>query len=169
MKTCFLHELNDSESKKKFFEKIFLNDPKSRKSPIFNIFWTAPTNLLIFSGMIALDSAFQHIIPVCPGKLKKFYKKIKNCQKIHVFVIIEWSRFFLGNPAVLRHSGRCFLTSCQKSWKSLGGKYHNFFARGARILVICSTEVENSVLYTPRDNSSHNSRTGLGFDLWFSR
>ena len=30
--------------KKKFFEKIFLNDPKSRKSPIFNIFWTALTN-----------------------------------------------------------------------------------------------------------------------------
>ena len=65
VKTCFLHELNDSESKKIFFEKIFLtpitsknmifrpknrekmakseifvekfflNDPKSRKSPIY--------------------------------------------------------------------------------------------------------------------------------------
>ena len=58
---------------------------------------------------------------------------------------------------------------CQKSWNSLRGKYHNFFARGARIWVICSTEVENSVLYTPRDNSGHNSRTGHDFDLRFSR
>ena len=91
------------------------------------------------------------------------------CQKSHIFVLIGWSGFFLGNPAVLRHSGRCFLTSCQKSWNSLRGKYHNFFARGARIWVICSTEVENSVLYTPRDNSGHNSRTGHDFDLRFSR
>ena len=86
--------------KKNFFEKKFLNDPKSQKSPIYKIFWTALTNVLIFSGMIALDSAFQHIIPVCPGKIKKFYKKFKNCQKIHVLVIIEWSGFFPENPAL---------------------------------------------------------------------
>ena len=67
--------------KKNFFEKKILNDPKSRKSAINKIFWTASQNLLIFSGMIALDSAFQHIIPVCPGKIKKFYKKLKNAKK----------------------------------------------------------------------------------------
>ena len=101
--------------KKKFFRKFFLDHSKSRKSPIFNIFWTAPQNLLIFSGMMALDSYFQHIIPVCPGKIKKFYKKFKNCQKIHVSVIIEWSGFFPGNPAL---SGKLYyfsLTFCQKS------------------------------------------------------
>ena len=105
--------------KKIFFEKKFLNDPKSQKSPIYKIFWTALTNVLIFSGMIALDSAFQHIIPVCPGKIKKFYKKFKNCQKIHIFVIIEWSRFFWENPALLGNSPYQCLTPCKKSKKSL--------------------------------------------------
>ena len=112
--------------KKNFFEKNFLNDPKSRKSPIFNIFWTALRNLLIFSGMIALDSAFQHIIPVCPGKLKKFYKKFKNCQKIHVSVIIEWTGVFPENPALSGTPTHFSLSLCQKSKKSLGWKYHNF-------------------------------------------
>ena len=112
--------------KKNFFEKKFLNDPKSQKSPIYKIFWTAPTNSLIFSGMIALISAFQHIIPVCPGKIKKFYKKLKNCQKIHVFVIIEWSGFFPGNPALSVFLVYYCLTSCQKSWNSNDGKYDNF-------------------------------------------
>ena len=105
--------------KKIFFEKKFLNDPKSQKSPIYKIFWTALTNLLIFSGMIALDSAFQHIIPVCPGKIKKFYKKFKNCQKIHVLVIIEWSGFFLDNPALSVSSPYSASTSCKKAKKSL--------------------------------------------------
>ena len=45
---------------------------------IYKIFKTRPQNLLIFSGMIALTYIFQHIIPVCPGKIKKFYKKFKN-------------------------------------------------------------------------------------------
>ena len=113
--------------KKIFFEKKFLNDPKSQKSPIYKIFWTALTNVLIFSGMIALDSAFQHIIPVCPGKIKKFYKKLKNCQKIHVFVIIEWSRFFPGNPALSVFSLYGFWTSCKVSLNSYDGKYLNFW------------------------------------------
>ena len=104
--------------KKFFFEKNFLNDPKSQKSPIYKIFWTALTNLLIFSGMIALDSAFQHIIPVCPGKIKKFYKKFKNCQKIHVSVIIEWSGFFGGNPALSPFIIYHGLTLCQV-WEKL--------------------------------------------------
>ena len=111
--------MNDSESKNFFFEKNFLNDPKSQKSPIYKIFWTALTNVLIFSGMIALDNAFQHIIPVCPGKIKKFYKKFKNCQKIHVLVIIEWSGIFLENPALSLFIIYHCVTPCQKSLKSL--------------------------------------------------
>ena len=122
--------------KKIFFEKKFLNDPKSQKSPIYKIFWTALTNLLIFSGMIALDSAFQHIIPVCPGKIKKFYKKFKNCRKIHVSVIIEWSGFFPGNPALSLRPTHHPLSSCQKFWKSVSGKYHNFLWTTTDILTL---------------------------------
>ncbi len=44
------------------------------------------------------------------------------CQKSHVFVLIEWSRFFPENPAVLRSSVYRGLTSCQKFWKSVRGK-----------------------------------------------
>ena len=136
--------------KKIFFEKKFLNDPKSQKSPIYKIFWTALTNVLIFSGMIALDSAFQHIIPVCPGKIKKFYKKFKNCQKIHVLVIIEWSGFFLGNRALSLPPTHHPLSSCQFFWKSVGGKYHSFlwltnyyYYYYYHKMTLCSTEVEN--------------------------
>ena len=105
--------------KKIFFEKFFLDHSKSRKSAIFNIFWATITNLLIFSGMIGLTNAFQHIIPVCPEKIKKFYKKFKNCQKIHVLVIIEWSGFFLDNPALSVSSPYSASTSCKKAKKSL--------------------------------------------------
>ena len=45
------------------------------------------------------------------------------CQKLHVFVLIEWSGFFPENPAVLRSSVYRGLTSCQKFWKSVRGKY----------------------------------------------
>ena len=61
------------------------------------------------------------------GKLSvKIESKSKKGHFWHVFVIIEWSRFFLGNPALLRHPTHCPLSSCQKSKKSIAGKYHNF-------------------------------------------
>ena len=101
--------------KKFFFEKIFLNDPKSQKSPIYKIFWTALTNVLIFSGMIALDSAFQHIIPVCQEKIKKFYKKLKNPILDHSKIFFGKTGFFPGNPALLLFIIYDSLNNCQKS------------------------------------------------------
>ena len=61
------------------------------------------------------------------GKLSvKIESKSKKGHFWHVFVIIEWSRFFLGNPALSRHPTHCPLSSCQVSAKSQCGKYHNF-------------------------------------------
>ena len=120
-------------SRKKFFfdffrKKIFFGS-FSKFHKIRHISWTAPQNLLIFSGMIALDSAFQNIIPVFPGKIKILTSGSKSTEKTrfrHVFVIFEWSGFFPGNPAVSGTPTHHPLSSCQIFWKSQGGKYHNF-------------------------------------------
>ena len=98
---------------------VFLDHSKSQKSSIFNIFWTALRNLLIFSGMIALDSAFQHIIPVCLGKIKKFHKKFKNPILDHSKIFFGKTGFFLGNPALSLFIIYHCETPCQKSLKSL--------------------------------------------------
>ena len=110
--------------KKNFFEKsrkkIFFGS-FSKFHKIRHISWTAPQNLLIFSGMIALDSAFQNIIPVFPEKIKILTSGSKSTEKTHfrhVFVNFEWSGFFPGNPAVYRHTVYYPLSSCQKSLKS---------------------------------------------------
>ena len=58
--------------------------------------------------------------------LRNNRSKSKKGHFWHVFVIIEWSRFFLGNPALSRHPTHCPLSSCQVFWKSQCGKYHNF-------------------------------------------
>ena len=49
-----------------------------------------------------------------------FEKKSKNCHFDHIFVLYGWTEIFFKNPAVLLFYGRCWLTSCQKSRKSLG-------------------------------------------------
>ena len=67
--------------------------------------------------------SFQKII--LSGSLSglNFRQNSIMCQKLHVFVLIEWSGFFPENPAVLRSSVYRGLTSCQKFWKSVRGKY----------------------------------------------
>ena len=69
--------------------------------------------------MIALDSAFQHIIPVCPGKIKKFYKKLKNPILDHSKIFFGKTGFFPGNPALSLFIIYDSLNNCQKSWQSL--------------------------------------------------
>ena len=112
-------------SRKKFFfeksrKKIFFGS-FSKFHKIRHISWTAPQNLLIFSGMIALDSAFQNIIPVFPGKIKILTSGSKSTEKTHfrhVFANFEWSGFFPGNPASTFFLVYHCLTSCQKLLKS---------------------------------------------------
>ena len=92
------------------------------------------------------------------GKLSvKIESKSKKGHFWHVFVIIEWSRFFLGNPALSRHPTHCPLSSCQKSKKTIDGKYHNFLwptNQPTNILALCSTEVENCNVLVGRVSTS---------------
>ena len=75
---------------------------------------------------------------------------------MHVFVIIEWSRFFPGNPAVSVFVPYHPLTSCQKSKRS----YARFFRSradgrtdGRTYRSLTSTEVENLGSSEPRLNA----------------
>ena len=76
--------------------------------------------------MIALTNAFQSIIQVCPGKIKKFHKKFKNPILDHSKIFFGKTGFFPGNPALSVFLVYYCLTSCQKSWNSNDGKYDNF-------------------------------------------
>ena len=67
--------------------------------------------------------SFQKIILSGSLSCLNFRQNSIMCQKLHVFVLIEWSGFFPENPAVLRSSVYRGLTSCQKFWKSVRGKY----------------------------------------------
>ena len=67
--------------------------------------------------------SFQKIDLSNPLSCLVFRQNSIMCQNEHVFVIIEWSRFFTENPAVLRTPVYQGLTLCQKFWKSLRGKY----------------------------------------------
>ena len=93
----------------------------------------------------------------------------KNHDFSDVVANIEATRFFLGNPAVLRFLGFDFLSSCQKSKKSLGGKYHNFWSHPALTGIVSSGYMAplkwRIVLYTP----GRKSRTKHDFDLRFSQ
>ena len=64
---------------KKVEKKIFFGS-FSKFHKIRHISWTEPQNLLIFSGMIALDSAFKEIIPSSHLYLPVFYKKLKTAK-----------------------------------------------------------------------------------------
>ena len=50
---------------------------------------------------------------------RKMNNKPKKCQKWHLFVIIEWTRFFSGNPALWVTLYYRYLTCDQKLEKSL--------------------------------------------------
>ena len=67
--------------------------------------------------------SFQKIILSGSLSCLNFRQNSIMCQKLHVFVLIEWSGFFPENRAVLRSLVYQGLTLCQKFWKSLRGKY----------------------------------------------
>ena len=53
------------------------------------------------------------------SNVEDLFKKIQRYQKMHVFLIIGWSGFFLENPAPLSFLILCPLTSDQKSERSI--------------------------------------------------
>ena len=53
------------------------------------------------------------------SNVENLFKKIQRYQKMHVFLIIGWSGFFLENPAPLSFLILCPLTSDQKSERSI--------------------------------------------------
>ena len=71
-----------------------------------------------FRGKFTESLNFQNIHFKSTNQWQTFRQKSKKCHFWHVFVIIEWSRFFLGNPALLLRPTHCPLSSCQVFWKS---------------------------------------------------
>ena len=78
----------------------------------------------------------------------------------HIFVIIEWSRFFLDNPALSGVLEFCPLTSDQKLAKSQCRKYHNW--HGDQPTNILAVELNFKKLRTATC-SSHESHQRINW------
>ena len=62
-----------------------------------------------------------------PSKSAQSWKTLKNGCFWHCIVIIEWYRFFPGNPAVSVFLLYQCVTPCKKLEPTYGWKYHNFW------------------------------------------
>ena len=74
---------------------------------------------LKFSPVVANLPNYQKKIVWTKSIDKKFTKKLTEWSKKHIFVIIEWTRFFIKNLARQRVLEFCPLTSDQKLEKSM--------------------------------------------------
>ena len=88
-----------------------------------------------FSRTWNFQGLFLTILSTISEVFETFYRQLiekwsKNHQKIHIFEIIEWTRFFIKNPAVLGVLEYQYLTSDQKLEKFIVRKYDNLEVDG---------------------------------------
>ena len=99
--------------------KNYVNQGRSR----LIISWTKLFPDMRFSQGVQKRAQVSEYQIIFSYEFLHFLQKIKNCQKCHVFVIIEWSRFFPGNPALSVSFSYWFWTWCTILMNSYDWKY----------------------------------------------